>query len=202
MADFRVISEMSTHLHGLLRAGLDGATGVDFGAPTTVSLESPGAILENGAGGADPVHLSLYLYRIAPNPHLQNWPLVSHGPGEQRYPPLQLDLFYLLTPLTGSPTDDLIVLGRAMQLFDANATIREAFLDSDLRPKDPEVRVLFNPVSLEELTRIWSAFNQPYQLSLCYKVQGLAVDSVRQPRTGAPVVEGILDVHLVDGAVS
>jgi hypothetical protein len=202
VADFGVISEMSNHLRGLLRAGLDGATGVDFGAPTTVSLESPGAILDDGAGGADPVHLSLYLYRIAPNPYLQNFPLVPHGPDEQRYPPLPLDLFYLLTPLTGSPTDDLVILGRVMQLLDANATIRQAFLDSDMRPKDPEVRVLFNPVSLEELTRIWSAFNQPYQLSLCYRVQGLAVDSARQPQSGAPVVEWILDVHQVDGAIS
>ena len=198
MAGFTVISEMSMHLHGLLRAGLESATGVDFGAPTTVSLDSPGAILDNGAGGAEPIHLSLYLYRVAPNPHLQNWPLVPHGPGEQRYPPLQLDLFYLLTPLVGTPTDDLEVLGRAMQLLDANATIREAFLDSDLRPNDPEVRVLFNPVSIEELTRIWSAFNQPYQLSVCYRVQGLAVDSARQPQTGAPVVEGILDVQLLE----
>lgn len=194
MADFRVISELSTHLHGLLRAGLDGSTGIDFGAPTTVSLESPGTILDNGAGGADPIHLSLYLYRVAPNPHLQNRPLVPHGPDEQRYPPLPLDLFYLLTPLTGTPTDDLVILGRSMQLLDANSTIRQGFLDSDLRPADPEVRVLFNPVSLEELTRIWGAFNQPYRFSLCYRVQGVAIDSARQPATGPPVVEGIFDM--------
>jgi hypothetical protein len=195
MSTYNVIQQISAYLHQLLLAGLQGTPDVDFGAPGTISLDSPGELIEDG-NGAEPVRLSLFLYRVAPNPHLQNHPLISHAAGEQRFPPLQLDLFYLLTPLTGSPSNDLVVLGRAMQLLDASSTIRQAFLDSDLLPRDPEVRLTLNPVSVEELTRIWSAFNEPYRLSVCYRVQGVALDSVRPPQTGAPVVESIIDIHL------
>lgn len=197
MSDHRVIEQLSLHLQGLLFEGLSGAGDVaeDFTAPANISLDSPAEILDDDNGGGLPVLLSLYLYQVIPNGHLKNQPLIRAGAGEQRYPPLMLDLYYLLTPLAGTPTDDLAILGRAMQILEAHPTVRAAFLDSELRPRSPELRLGINPVSLEELTRIWNAFNQPYQLSVCYKAQFVAIDSARQPQTGAPVVEGVFDVH-------
>ena len=56
---------------------------------------------------------------------------------------------------------------------------------------------MINPVTLEELTRIWNAFSQPYRLSVCYKVQVVSIDSARAPQQGPPVTERLLDVHQI-----
>ncbi len=199
MSDFRVIEQVSLTLRTLLFEGLSGEGDVseDFTAEANISLASPAEILDE-AGDADiPVLASLYLYQVSPNPHVKNHPLIQTGAGEQRYPPLALDLFYLLTPMSGSPTDDQVILARGLQIFEANATISAPFLDSTLQPSSPSLRLVINPVSLEELTRIWNAFNQPYHLSVCYKAQFVAIDSARQPESGAPVVEGVLDMHQI-----
>ncbi len=202
MSDFRVIREVTLRLRALLFDGLTGANGLaaDFSAITSISLDSPAEILDNG-NTENTVLLSLYLYQVVPNAYLKNYPLTQHGPGEQRFPPLQVDLHYLLTPLAGTAAEDHEILGRAMQILEASATLRGAYLDSDLRPGRPEARLTFNPVTLEELTRIWNAFNQPHHLSVCYRVQGVAIDSARQPQQGPAVREGIIDVHLVDAGV-
>ncbi len=195
-----MLQQVSLHLRTLLFRGLagDDDVGRDFTAETNISLASPAEISDSPSSEVT-ILLSLYLYQVTPNGHLRNEPLIPSAAGEQRYPPLSLDLSYLLTPLSTSPADNLVILGRAMQILEANTTIRAAFLDSDLRLRDPGLRVLMNPCSLEELTRIWNAFNQPYRLSLCYQVQPVSIDSARQPDEGPPVTESLIDVLQVGG---
>jgi hypothetical protein len=82
-----------------------------------------------------------------------------------------------------------------MQVLAAHPIIRNSFLDSELRPDPPEVRLTLNPLNLEEMTRIWNAFNQPYRLSVCYQVQVVSIDSIRLPVEEPPVKERLLDVH-------
>lgn len=199
MSDFRVLQEISLHLRQLLFDELHGhdvASG-SFTSINNISLASPARIADNSAPHASQALLSLYLYQVVPNAHLNNRPLIPAGAGQQRYPPLSLELFYLLTPLSTSPEDNLVILGRAMQILAAHPIIRAGFLDSLLRPNPPEVRVMINPATLEELTRIWNAFNQPYRLSVCYQVQVVSIDSARAPEEGPPVAERLLDVHQI-----
>jgi hypothetical protein len=123
--------------------------------------------------------------------------MIPAGPARQQYPPLSLNLYYLLTPVSQMPEDNLVILGRSMQVLAANTSIRANFLDSWLRPESPEVRVIINPVSLEELTRVWNAFNEAYRLSICYIVQVVSIDSARTPQEEQPVSERLLDVHQI-----
>jgi hypothetical protein len=197
MSDHRVLQEISLLLRSLL---FDGLQGDDFTSVNSISLESPATLKANPPGNGQPPLLSLYLYEVTPNAHLNNRPLIHVGVGRQEYPPLSLDLHYLLTPLSDTQTDNLVILGRAMQILAAYPIIRANFLDSLLRPAKPEVRVTINPVSLEELTRIWNAFNQPYGLSVCYLVQPVSIDSARLPEEGPPVEQSIVDVHQIMGA--
>ena len=53
---------------------------------------------------------------------------------------------------------------------------------------DEDVRIVLNPVSLEETTRVWQALEMSYRLSVCYVVRVALVDSRRQVQT-TPVVE-------------
>jgi hypothetical protein len=123
--------------------------------------------------------------------------MIPAGFGRQQYPPLSLNLYYLLTPISQAPEDNLVILGRCLQVLAANATIRANFLDSWLRPEPPEVRVTINPVSLEELTRVWNAFNETYRLSVCYLVQVVSIDSARLPQDEQPVAERLIDIHQI-----
>ncbi len=107
MSDYRVLQDISLHLRGLLFDGLTGddEVGSSFTSESNISLASPAALSE---GNADVV-VSLYLYQVLPNPHLNNRALIPIGNDRQQFPPASLDLFYLLTPMSASPEEDLVV---------------------------------------------------------------------------------------------
>jgi len=51
------------------------------------------------------------------------------------------------------------------------------------------LRVFFETLSLEELTRVWGALQESYQTSLSYLVQVVNIDSEEPPVAAAPVVQ-------------
>ena len=199
MSDYRVLQDISLHLRRLLFESLRGndSTGSQFSSENSISLDSPPRIADKTAPNANQARLSLYLYQLTPNAHSNNHPMIPVGPGRQQFPPLSLNLYYLLTPVCQLPEDNLVVLGRCLQVLAANSSIRANFLDSWLRPDAPEVRITINPVSLEELTRVWNAFNEAYRLSVCYLVQVVSIDSARAPQEEQPVSERLLDIHQI-----
>jgi hypothetical protein len=199
MSDYRVLQDISLYLRRLLFENLSGNDSVasQFASENSISLDSPPRIADNSAPNADQARLSLYLYQVTPNAHLNNRPMIPAGPGRQQYPPLSLNLYYLLTPVSQAPEDNLVILGRCLQILAARPVIRANFLDSWLRPEPPEVRVTINPLSLEELTRVWNAFNETYRLSVCYVVQVVSIDSALTPQTEQPVVERLIDTHQI-----
>ena len=201
MSNSQVLRDISRHLRQLLLDGLSGdeAVGGELLSEGNISLDSPARLADSGNSnsGTSVALLSLYLYQVTPNAHVNNKPLISSEAGEQHYPPLSLNLFYLLTPQGSSPEQDLLILGRAIQVLAASPIIQANFLDSLLRPNPPEVRLTLNPIGLEEMTRIWNAFNQPYRLSVCYQVQVVSIDSIRLPLEEQPVTERLLDVHQI-----
>ena len=199
MGDYKIFRDITLDLRRHLFQGLGGVEGIDLTNIAEISLDSPVKLSDgNGSAGEhSQAKISLYLYQTLPNAHINNRQLIPSINGEQHYPPLSLNLFYLLTPLDNSPETCLLILGRAMQVLAAHPIIRNSFLDSELRPDSPEVRLTLNPLNLEEMTRIWNAFNQPYRLSVCYQVQVISIDSVRLPVEEPPVKERLLDVHQI-----
>jgi hypothetical protein len=201
MSDARVLQEVSHYLRDLLFPYVSSIPNLNtpFTSPNNISLDSPARIADNSAPNASQALLSLYLYQVTPNIYINNQGYIPAGMGVRMFPPLSLNLFYLLTPLNASPDDALVTLATAMQALAAHPVIRADFLDSHLRPEMPEVKVAICPVTLEELTRLWNAFNQAYRLSVCYQVQAVSIDSIRQPESGAPVTEQIIDLHQITG---
>jgi Zn-dependent protease len=52
-------------------------------------------------------------------------------------------------------------------------------------------RVTLNPITMEDMTRIWSVFpDTPYEISVSYLVTPVAIDSARED-IGAPVVDQV-----------
>jgi hypothetical protein len=174
MSDYAVIAELGDALVSRLYAELNADPQIRglIDSEDRISLESP-AQLEND----NSVRLSMYLYRILEDPYMKNrYPMDGTG-GKQRKTPLTLDLYYLLTPLVGTPREQQIVLGKAMQtLYDLPVLESQDFHGSPANSGE-QVRLILNPVSLEELTRVWQALEIPYRLSVCYIARVAIVDS-------------------------
>jgi hypothetical protein len=184
MSDYSIIAELGDSLVSLLFSELNADPQMSslIDSEDRISLESP-ADLENN----NSVRLSIYLYRIVENPYLKNrFPLEGRG-GTQRKPPLTLDLYYLITPLVGTPREQQIVLGKTMQVLYDRAILEGPDLEGSLGQSGEEIRLVLNSVSLEELTRVWQALEIPYRLSVCYIARVAIVDS-EQERFVSPVV--------------
>ena len=55
--------------------------------------------------------ISLFLYQVQENPHLRNRELEPIHDSDLRPPPLTLDLYYLVTPLSGRPGQQYVLAG-------------------------------------------------------------------------------------------
>jgi hypothetical protein len=176
VSDYTVLAEVGEALVQVLWSEIQNDPQVNLliDNETRISLQSPYDLRDD-----DSVRLSLFLYRIVEDAYLKNqWPL--DGPlTRQRKPPLTLDLFYLVTPLVGSPREQQIVLGKVMQVLYDHASLEETDLGGSLAASGEAVRVILNPVSLEETTRVWQALEMSYRLSVCYTVRVALVDSTR-----------------------
>jgi hypothetical protein len=145
---------------------------------THITFEPVAEVLQDTVPGTR--SLSLYLYRVTENPELKNRPREPIDDSRVRLPPLCLNLFYLVTALTGSSENDHRLLGKVMQVFYDNAIVKGAALRAPLRPDHDELRIILHPVSLEDLTKLWTGFMRPYHLSIAYEVKVIAVDSLRE----------------------
>jgi hypothetical protein len=180
MADYTVISEVSEALARTLWQEIQADPQVNalIDNENRISLESPFDLRDN-----DSVRLSIYLYRIVEDAATKNqFPVQGHGT-RLRKPPLTLDLLYLVTPLVGSPREQQIVLGKVMQILYDRAILEGADLAGSLAGSVEEIRVVLNPVTLEETTRVWQALEMSYRLSVCYMARVAMVDSRREQLT-------------------
>jgi Pvc16 N-terminal domain len=129
--------------------------------------------------------LSVWLYQVTENEYVKNQPMQqSADPAGSRFPPLALNLFYLITPFSAmseidpvSGQADLHLLGKTMQVLYDNAVI---YLTQEGGEVTEELRVVLRQLSLEEQTRIWEALMEPYRLSVCYEVRVIRLTSERK----------------------
>lgn len=175
MSEFSAIRSVSLTLRELLENGT-----ADLGV--TVHLLSPKELQGNGDTG-----ISLWLYRITRNEHVWNHPPQRLASGQVPFRPMPINLHYLITPLTGDAESEQMLLGRILQTLNDNPSLRGVALQDPLPEGNEELRISLDPLSLEELTRIWSALQEPYQTSLTYEVHMVRIDSRRDPRAVAPV---------------
>jgi hypothetical protein len=157
--------------------------------------------------------LTVFLYKVLENPCLRNedrriGPPDINGRVIEQPAPLTLDLYYLLTahPLNGQ-TPNLFeahrALSRAMRVLHEHGILRGSLLHSDTNQgftKDSVLRVTFNPISMEDMTRIWSVFpDTPYEISVTYLVTPVEIE-LTAPQATAPVVDQIHDQGHLDSS--
>lgn len=146
--------------------------------------------------------LNLFLYQVLPNAAWRNRDMPRQvQPGETGMPPLPLNLYYLITAfgLDDDPTQLLShqVLGKAMSLLhdhsvlsasDIQSATSGALSDCDLDKQIERVRITLQPLSVEDISKLWTGFATQYRLSAAYEVAVALIESTQASRTPLPVL--------------
>ena len=179
MSDYTAIADVSYTLIDLLRNKMEGL--ID---PDSIVVVSPGEIEAN-----DNVRLSLFLFQIIENVHMKNQEMQIINPTKLKYPPLIMDLSYMLTSYTSSKIQDKTertmeehsILGKAVQILHDNSIITDPFLRGCLTDDGQELHISQPPHNLDDMTKIWSTFpDQPFRPSVCYLVSNVRIESTRE----------------------
>ena len=191
-----VILESSKFLRHTLWLGLaeDPITRQHIQSAANIVLSNPAQPV-----GANVVRrLSLWLYQVVVNEHLRNKAPIRLDDQRERFPPLGLNLSYLLTPSTGNDDGDLLVLGRAMQILHDQSVL---IMPSQQNPgTGEELHISMAQRTIEELAEVWEAMQQPYRLSVCYEVRAVRIESQRVLQ-GPRITERVSDFEGVGAGV-
>jgi Pvc16 N-terminal domain len=185
MSEFTAIRAVSKTLQALLQDHITNSPDPQL-ANVPIDLSSPREMRDAAGPNNSPNGISLWLYRVTRNGDLVNEPPMPIDSTLPRQP-LPIDLFYLVAPITTTPDNEQALLGRVLQVFTDHGILRGADLKDDLVGEPNELRLTLETLSLEELTRIWSALQESYQLSASYRVQVVRIDSGHEPYRVSPV---------------
>lgn len=122
--------------------------------------------------------INLFLFRVSENQFAKNQEWAPVGDDRLRYPPLALNLFYLLTPFAKDKVDEHRALGEAMRVLYENSVIKPELLQGSLPETGEELKLDLLQTSFEDLARIWTALTKPYRLSVCYEVRLVLLDAL------------------------
>lgn len=173
MANYNIVSDIGDALVKLLRGGL-----VPDIIPNT---EGIGVCHPSDRGD---VSLGICLYDIRRNNDIDAAERIPVGADKLRAPSLYLDLYYMITAYSSSDIkfrapEEAKILGRVIQVIEGNPVMKpelygKAFADMRFPP-----RIEMLDIENEEKHRIWNLPDQPYKLSLFYKVYPVEIESER-----------------------
>lgn len=172
-------------------------------APDQIKLDRP----------QDPPQINVFMYQATPNTAWRNSALPSRAAAGERIsnPPLALDLHYLVTAYGRSDFQAEILLGYAMHLLHERpmldrAAIRRALnppgtLDlsmlppeyqllsaSDLADQVEALRITPVALSIDDLSKLWSALSSNYRPTAVYQVSVVLIEARRPARSPLPVL--------------
>lgn len=194
LSNYTTIADVSETLIYLLRSNMK-----DLISPDSIILFSPGEV-----EGSDSVRLSLFLFQIIENVHMKNQEMQKINLTKLKYPPLILDLFYMLTSYPSSGIQDKTertkeehsILGKAMQTIHDNSIITGPLLRGCLIDDGQELHISQTSLNLDDMTKIWSTFqDRPFRPSVCYLVSNVRIESTRE-KEAKRVIERKFDRHM------
>ena len=150
--------------------------------------------------------VSAWLYRVVRDDQRLNSPPERVSETQVRRAPLPVRLHYLITPIISStatvygPELEQIILGKILEVFHDHPNQRGSALEGDFVGTDVELHVHLEPLSLEEITRVWDALDRSYQLSVSYEVTVVEIESALQPRILTPVKEVLPERGIIMGS--
>ena len=215
------IASVSVVLVDLLNNGMiDHDVGAVVGGNVVVTALPPDRVLPTN-GGNEKTQLNLFLYQVTPNIGWRNVGYPSRNDRGERIsnPPLALNLHYLLTAYGAKDFHAEILLGYAMQLLherpvlarsdirraltaptptSTTTTLPESLRDlskSDLAEQLELIKITLEPLSTEEMSKLWTAFQTHYRSTAAYEATVVLIESTNSTRSPLPVLADRVYVH-------
>lgn len=188
MSNSLAIATVTSALRNLLFQGVSpDLPGVD------ISARPP----DRARGNANGNQLNLFLYATEINTGWRNQELPSQArPGEAAEPPLPLNLHYLISAWGANDEDVLAhrALGRAMSVLHDHSVLSPEELSaalpgSDLHEQIERIRITYQPLAVDEMSKLWTTFQTQYRISAGYLVTVVLIESRRPARSPVPVLQ-------------
>lgn len=212
MSGALAIAGVTAVLRDLLNDGMinHNVSGI-IGNTVTVSALPPDRVVP--ANGNEATQLNLFLHQVTFNSGWRNHNLPSRdGSGQFRLsnPPLALDLHYLLSVYSAEELGGEILLGYAMQLLhntpvldrkaittalnpspQTDATLPptlRALADCGLADQVEQIKIVPEPLTTEELSKLWTAAQSHYRPTAAYLATVVLIGSDKPTRPTLPVL--------------
>lgn len=172
IGDYTVIADVGATIVKLLREQM---VPEPITRPELIGLASP-------ADKGD-LQLSLFLYNIQEHENRRT-EMVDDGSGSLKYPPMALDLHYLLTAYSNADLhskmiDEHRIIGKALQLLHDHSVLRGSVLQGTLASQSEELRLVLDNVPSETMINYWNFSDMPYKMSVSFRVSPVLIDSTR-----------------------
>jgi hypothetical protein len=192
MSNSLAVAAVTATLRNLLQQGLHLEPDL---VDTTVTMTVPDRARTNNDTANQ---VNLFLYQVTPNAAWRNLDVPARvRPGETGYPPLALNLYYLVTAY-GRDNDQSQpfsheLLGRSMSILHDHPVLGQAEIQASLPGNDlyaqiERIRFTLQPLGVEEIYRLWTGFQTPYRTSVSYEATVVLIDSTRPTVTPLPVL--------------
>jgi len=196
MSNSQAVAAVTATLHAILQQEVPNNE-TDF-SDLTVSIQPP----DKARAANTSNQLNLFLYMVVRNAAWSNADMPRQvQSGEVAVPPLPLNLYYLLTAF--GRDDDAAkpfgheLLGKAMSVMydhpvlsaaDITAATQTILPSNDLAQQIERIRITLHPLTIDELSKLWTGFAMQYRLSAAYEVGVALIESTRATRAGLPVL--------------
>lgn len=153
-----------------------------------VSLDTPQELSDHEDEG-----VSVWLYLVQRDDCTFNAPPRRVAPNRILPRPLPLRLHFLITPMVDDDTRqdatglEHLILGRILQALHDDPKLDGAQLQASLAGSGIELRVRLEPLTLEEITRVWDALDRPYQLCVSVEMSVVPIASAHEAEQATPV---------------
>lgn len=173
MAGYTVIADISSKLINLLKETM---TPEPIEKAEKIGIYPP---YEKGD-----YSLGVHLYNVEENGEYRPVNMVNIGSNRQKYPPLSLTLYYMITAyskaeIQSRALDEQKMIGRVMQVLYDNPIIDLEGANISPDGNNEPVRISLNPLEHEMKLKLWNAPDKPYHLSAFYRVSPIFVESNR-----------------------
>jgi hypothetical protein len=195
MSNSLAVAAVTTTLQSILFSSVTSDPDLNDTTVTTLPLDK-------ARGNNSNNQLNLFLYQLSRNTAFSNREMPQQvKPGETAFPPLALNLHYLITPFgrDGDATQQFSheLLGKAMSTLhdhmilsadDIRAATAATLPRSDLDRQVERIRITFQPLTIEEISKLWTGFATQYRLSAAYEVAVTLIESSHPVRAPLPTL--------------
>ena len=128
--------------------------------------------------------LCLHLYDVQENGENRLVDMQTVASDKQKYPPLSLTLFYMMTVISNEEIatrslNEQRIFGKAIQVLYDNPVLTASSMVGSTTENHEPINIIPNNMTFEEKSKLWNFQNSPYRMSVFYKVAPVYVESTR-----------------------